>query len=204
VFQIPHLKKKKKPSLVRVCPGRPGPGSTHRVARVWPGCYHSRSFVKPGPVQPPGRPDPGSTRRAGPGLITMPLKTYIIVNVKTCEISREGTHKLIWTFNKKQIKQNIVCMSAGVRLESKFGLQISHDVVVLYEFEPFSCMLFIVVKTRHLKAGTGRKYIPFDGTRKKKKGKKKAAQPKRLVLSLLCSLSCISMFFLYSLLIYFL
>jgi hypothetical protein len=50
-------------------------------------------------------------------------------------------------------------MSAGVRLESKFGLQISHDVVVLYEFEPFSCMLFIVVKTLHLKAGTGRKYI---------------------------------------------
>ena len=67
MFQIPHLKKKKS-GLVRV---RPGPGSTHRVARVWPGCCHSRSFVKPGPVQPPGRPGPGSTRRAGPGLITV-------------------------------------------------------------------------------------------------------------------------------------
>ena len=61
-------KKKPKPGLVRVRPGRPGPGSTHRVVRVWPGCCHSRSFVKPGPVQPPG---PGSTRRAGPGLITV-------------------------------------------------------------------------------------------------------------------------------------
>jgi len=73
VFQIPHLKKKK-PGLVRV---RPGPGSTHRVARVWPGCCHSRSFVKPGPVQPPGRPGPGSTRWAGPGLITVALRAWI-------------------------------------------------------------------------------------------------------------------------------
>ena len=39
-------------------------------------CCHSRSFIKPGPVQPPGRPGPGSTRRAGPGLITM-LSTTI-------------------------------------------------------------------------------------------------------------------------------
>ena len=62
VFQIPHLKKKKKPGLARVRLGRPGPGSTHRVARVWPGCCHSRSL----PVQPPGRP-------AGPGLITVVL-----------------------------------------------------------------------------------------------------------------------------------
>jgi hypothetical protein len=42
-----------------------------RVTRVWPGCCHSQSFVKPGPVQPPCRPGPGSTRRAGPGLITV-------------------------------------------------------------------------------------------------------------------------------------
>jgi hypothetical protein len=61
VFQIPHLKKKKN----RVSSG------FARVARVWPGCCHSRSFVKPGPVQPPGRPGPGSTRRAGLGLITV-------------------------------------------------------------------------------------------------------------------------------------
>ena len=82
MFQIPHLKKKKKnkkPGLVRVCPGRPGPESTHRVARVWPGCYHSRSFVKPGPVQPPGRPGPGSTRRAGPGLITMLFTVFFLL-----------------------------------------------------------------------------------------------------------------------------
>jgi hypothetical protein len=49
-------KNKTKPGLVRV---RPGPGSTHRVARFWPGCCHSRSFVKPGStgsrVDPPGR-----------------------------------------------------------------------------------------------------------------------------------------------------
>jgi hypothetical protein len=54
------LKKKKKPGLVRVRPGHPGSGSTRRVARVWPGCCHSWSFIKPGLVQPPGRP-----RRAG-------------------------------------------------------------------------------------------------------------------------------------------
>ena len=67
-FQIPHLKKKKK-NRVRL--GHPGSGSTRRVARVWPGYCHSRSFIKPGPVQPPGWPGLGSTRRAGPGLITV-------------------------------------------------------------------------------------------------------------------------------------
>jgi hypothetical protein len=70
-FQIPHLKEKKKPGLVRICPGRLGPGLTCRVARVWQGYCHSRSFIKPGPVQPPDRPGPGSTCRAGPGLITV-------------------------------------------------------------------------------------------------------------------------------------
>jgi hypothetical protein len=67
-FQIPHLKKKKK----KKTGSRSGSsGLTHRVARVWPGCCHSRSFIKPGPVQPLGRSGPGSTRRAGPGLITV-------------------------------------------------------------------------------------------------------------------------------------
>ena len=68
-FKSHISKKKKKPGLVRVRPG--SPGSTRRVVRVWPGCCHSRSFIKPRPVQPPGRPGPRSTRRAGPGLITV-------------------------------------------------------------------------------------------------------------------------------------
>jgi hypothetical protein len=59
---------KKKPGLVRVCPG---PRSTHRVAWVWPGCYHSRSFIKLRPVQPPDRPNPGFTCQARSGFITM-------------------------------------------------------------------------------------------------------------------------------------
>jgi hypothetical protein len=86
-------------------------------------------------------------------------------------------------------------MSAGVRLESKFDLQISHDVVVLYEFEPFSCMLFIVVKTRHLKAGTGRKYIPFDGTTKKKSKKKSSAAQTASTVPPLFSLLHFNVFF---------
>ena len=60
-----HIWRKKKPGLVRVRPGHPGSGSTRRVAPVWPGCCHSRSFIKPELVQPLGRPGPGSTRRAG-------------------------------------------------------------------------------------------------------------------------------------------
>ena len=62
----PTFEKKKTGSR----PGSPGsPG--FRVTRIWPGCCHSRSFIKPGPVQPPGRPGPGSTCRTGPGLITV-------------------------------------------------------------------------------------------------------------------------------------
>jgi hypothetical protein len=60
-FQIPHLKEKKKPGLIRVCLGHPGHGSTYRVARVWPGYCYSLSFIKPGPVQ---LLDPESTRQA--------------------------------------------------------------------------------------------------------------------------------------------
>jgi hypothetical protein len=46
----------KTPGLVRVCPGRPGYGSTRRVDRVLLGCCPRWFFSKPGPVQPPGRP----------------------------------------------------------------------------------------------------------------------------------------------------
>jgi len=63
-----HIWKKKKKGLVRVHLGH---GSTHRVARVCPGCCPSQSFSKPGPVQPPGRPGPGLTHQAGPSLITL-------------------------------------------------------------------------------------------------------------------------------------
>jgi hypothetical protein len=63
-----HIWKKKTGSR----PGHPGSGLTRRVARVWPGCCHSQSFIKPGPVQSPGRSGPGLTHRAGPGLITVP------------------------------------------------------------------------------------------------------------------------------------
>ena len=63
-----HIFLKKKSGLVRV---RSGPESTRRIVQVWPGCCHSRFFIKPEPVQLPGRPGPGSTRRARPDLITI-------------------------------------------------------------------------------------------------------------------------------------
>ena len=65
-FKSHIWKKKKKPGLIRVRPGRPGsPGSPG----FWvdppgrpglAGLLPQPVFIKPGPVQPPGRP-------AGPG-----------------------------------------------------------------------------------------------------------------------------------------
>jgi len=66
-----HIKKKKK----RVSFG------FARVACVWSDCCHSRSFIKPGPVQPPGRPGPGSTRRARPGLIAV-ISSLLVLSPK--------------------------------------------------------------------------------------------------------------------------
>ena len=66
--------------LARVCQGRPGHRSTHRVDRVWPFFWASRFLTLPGPVQPPGRPGPGSTHRAGPSLITVIKDVGIISN----------------------------------------------------------------------------------------------------------------------------
>jgi len=65
-----YTKKTKKPGLSRVCPGRPGSGSTLRVDRVLPGQLLSGFLLRPGPVSGLGRPGPGSTRRAGPGFKT--------------------------------------------------------------------------------------------------------------------------------------
>jgi hypothetical protein len=46
-----------RPGLIRVYPGRPGSGSTHRVSPgQFPGCF----LLKPGPALDPGRPGPGS------------------------------------------------------------------------------------------------------------------------------------------------
>lgn len=61
----------KTPGLIRVCPGRPGHGSTRWVDWVLPGHCTGWSFDKPEPVQPPGQPVSGLTRRSSPGLITM-------------------------------------------------------------------------------------------------------------------------------------
>ena len=58
-----HIKKKKTVSRPG-SPGSPGFRVDPPGRRVWPGCCHSRSFIKPRPVQPPDRP-------AGPGLINV-------------------------------------------------------------------------------------------------------------------------------------
>jgi len=52
--------KKKIPGLSRVCPGRPGSGSTHRVDRVLPSQLLGGFLLRPGPVLGPGLPGPGS------------------------------------------------------------------------------------------------------------------------------------------------
>jgi len=63
-----RIYKKINPGLSRVWPGRPGPGSTLRVDRVWPDQFPACFLLRPGPATGPG---PGLTRRAGPGLKTL-------------------------------------------------------------------------------------------------------------------------------------
>jgi len=113
-FKSHIWKKKKKPGLVRVRPGHPGSGSTRQVARVWPGCCHSRSFIKPGPVQPPGRPGPGSTRRAGPGLITMVWtiqKTVAKVPSKGVDFTRSLSKGFVYKIFQKVIWFTVIFQS---------------------------------------------------------------------------------------------
>jgi len=64
-------KKRERPGLSRVYPGRLGSGSTRLVDRVFPGQLPGGFLLRPGPVPGPGRPGPESTRRAGPGFKTV-------------------------------------------------------------------------------------------------------------------------------------
>jgi hypothetical protein len=70
-FTSMYIKKKKRPGLSRVYPGRPGSGLTRRVNRVSPGQLPSGFLLRPVPVLGPGWSGPGLTRRAGPGFKTM-------------------------------------------------------------------------------------------------------------------------------------
>jgi len=63
-------------------------------------------------------------------------------------------------------------------LESKFGLQISHDAVVFYEFEPFSWHAFYRSENTASKSSNGKKiYFHLMVQEKKKKKKKKQRSP---------------------------
>ena len=71
-------KKKERPGLSRVYPGRLGSGSTRRVDRVSPGQLPNGFLLRPGPVPGPSRPGPGSARQTGPGFKTMMPRTLIV------------------------------------------------------------------------------------------------------------------------------
>jgi hypothetical protein len=65
--------KKRRSGLSRVCPGRPGSGSTLRVDRVSPGQLSNGFLLRPGPVSGPGQPA-GPVRVSKHWLQALPLQ----------------------------------------------------------------------------------------------------------------------------------